>query len=128
VSREPVRVVFDTSVLVAAARSRSGASFALVSGGCNSRVVFEIHRRAVHAMSEVTIKISEALRKTIEKVAAQEGYSLEQFVASAAGEKMAALRTVEYLRQEAAAGSRADFERFLATVPARPVPDTDVVD
>jgi len=43
----------------------------------------------------------------------------------AAAEKMAALRTLDYLRSEAAHGRREDFDRFLAAVPdAKPI-DTD---
>jgi hypothetical protein len=42
-------------------------------------------------------------------------------VAAAAGEKLAAmLEGAEYLRREAALGSRADFERVLAKVPNVP--------
>ena len=40
-------------------------------------------------------------------------------LAVAAGEKMASLLTLDHLRQEAAAGRRDDFERFLAAVPDR---------
>jgi hypothetical protein len=52
-------------------------------------------------------------------------YTVDQFLASAAAEKIAAIRTVEYLRSEAAKGRREDFERVLASVPRAPVPDTD---
>jgi hypothetical protein len=68
------------------------------------------------------------LKRSIEALAAREGYTLEQFLASAAGEKLAVLLTTDYLRQEAAAGRREDFERYLAAVPEAPVPDTDRVD
>lgn len=68
------------------------------------------------------------MKRSIEALAAREGYTLEQFLASAAGEKLAVLLTTDYLRQEAAAGRREDFERYLAAVPEAPVPDTDRVD
>lgn len=68
-------------------------------------------------MSTLTIRISESLRRSIEALAKEEGYSIDQFLASAAAEKMAALRTLEYLRREAAGGRREDFDRFLAAVP-----------
>ena len=55
-------------------------------------------------------------RKTVEAVAAKEGYSVSQFLASAAGEKLAVVLTREYLRREAAGGRRADFEKSPAAV------------
>jgi len=68
-------------------------------------------------MSTVTIQLPESLKKHIEAVAAKEGYSVSQFLASAAGEKLAAMLTMDYLRREAEAGRREDFERYLASVP-----------
>ena len=79
-------------------------------------------------MSSVTVEIPDSLKRSIEALAAREGYTLEQFLASAAGEKLAVVLTTDYLRQEAAAGRREDFERYLAAVPEAPVPDTDRVD
>ncbi len=79
-------------------------------------------------MSSVTVEIPDSLKRSIEALAAREGYTLEQFLASAAGEKLAVVLTTDYLRQEAAAGRREDFERYLAAVPDRPVSETDRVD
>lgn len=76
-------------------------------------------------MSKLTVQLPDSLRRSIESLAAQEGYSVEQFLASAAAEKMAALRTLEYLRREAGSGRREDFERFLAAVPAREPLESD---
>jgi hypothetical protein len=50
-------------------------------------------------------------------LAVQEGYSLSQFLATAAGEKLAVVLTTAYLKREAAAGRREDFDRYLAAVP-----------
>jgi hypothetical protein len=58
-------------------------------------------------------------------LADDESYSIDQFLASAAAEKMAALRTLAYLRNEAAAGRREDFDRFLAAVPDAEPAETD---
>jgi len=71
-------------------------------------------------MSTLTIELPESLKQTIEALAAKEGYSVSQFLASAAGEKLAVVQTMNYLRNEAAAGRREDFEKYLATVPAAP--------
>jgi hypothetical protein len=68
-------------------------------------------------MSTLTIQLPESLRKTIEALAAREGYSVSQFLASAAGEKLAVVLTMDYLRREAAAGRREDFERYMSAVP-----------
>jgi predicted transcriptional regulator len=68
-------------------------------------------------MSELTIQLPDGLKKSIEALAAKEGYTVSQFLASAAGEKLAVVMTMDYLRREAAAGRRADFERYLAAVP-----------
>jgi predicted transcriptional regulator len=52
-------------------------------------------------MSTVTIELPESLKNKIEALATKEGYS-------------------DYLRREAAAGRRTDFERYLASVPNVP--------
>ena len=76
-------------------------------------------------MSKLIVELPESLQRSIEALVKKEGYSIDQFLASAAAEKMAALRTLDYLRQEAAAGRREDFERFLATVPERAPIESD---
>ena len=68
-------------------------------------------------MSTVTVEIPESLKRSIEALAVQEGYSLSQFLATAAGEKLAVVLTTAYLKREAAAGRREDFDRYLAAVP-----------
>jgi len=40
-------------------------------------------------MSTVTIELPDSLKQSIEELAAKEGYSVSQFLASAAGEKLA---------------------------------------
>jgi hypothetical protein len=54
--------------------------------------------------------IARIAEKTIEELAAREGFSVSQFLASAAGEKLAVVMTIDYLRREAAAGRREDFQ------------------
>lgn len=79
-------------------------------------------------MSTLTIQLPESLKKNIEALAAKEGYSVSQFLASAAGEKLAVVLTLDYLRREAAAGRREDFDKYLATVPDVAPPDHDRLD
>lgn len=68
-------------------------------------------------MSTLTVELPESLKANIEALAAKEGYTVSQFLASAAGEKVAAMMTMDYLRREAAAGRREDFEKYLLAVP-----------
>lgn len=63
------------------------------------------------------MELPDSLKRSIEALAAAEGYSVSQFMASAAGEKLAVVLTMDYLRREATAGNRADFEKYLAAVP-----------
>ena len=71
-------------------------------------------------MSTLTVQLPESVKKTIEDLAAQGGYSVSQFLASAASEKLAVMLPMDYLRREAAAGRREDFEKYLAAVPDAP--------
>ena len=76
-------------------------------------------------MNTLTVELPESLRRRIEALAAQEGYSVGQFLASAAGEKLAVVLTMDYLRREAGAGRREDFEKYLAAVPSVPTAEND---
>ena len=76
-------------------------------------------------MSNLTFQIPESLYRSIQALAKREGYSIDQFLASAAAEKLAALRTLDYLRREAAGSRREDFDRFLAAVPDGDPIETD---
>ena len=71
-------------------------------------------------MSTITIEIPESLKNGIERVAQTEGFSVEQFLAMAAGEKLAVMTSLDYLRQEASLGSRTDWDAYLAAVPDVP--------
>lgn len=76
-------------------------------------------------MNALTVQFPESLHRSIKALAEQEGYSIDQFLASAAAEKMAALMTLDYLRREAAQGRHEDFNRFLAAVPHREPEESD---
>lgn len=51
------------------------------------------------------------------ELAARDGVSVNQFIASAAAEKMASVMTLDYLRAEAALGRRSDFLSALDSAP-----------
>ena len=80
-------------------------------------------------MSALTIQLPDSLHGKLREFAEAEGTSVEQLVAAAAGEKLAAmLEGAEYLRREAALGSRVDFEKVLAKVPQVPPEPFDALD
>jgi len=79
-------------------------------------------------MTTLTVRLPESLHKEIKQLAKAEGVSINQFLTLAAAEKISALRTVDYLREEAAKGSREDFEAFLAAVPAADPIEEDRLD
>jgi predicted transcriptional regulator len=79
-------------------------------------------------MNSLTIELPESLKKRIEALAAAEGYTVSQFLASAAGEKLAVVLTMDYLRREANAGRSADFEKYLSAVPDVAPPENDRLD
>lgn len=68
-------------------------------------------------MTALTIRLPNSVHESIKQLARKDGISVNQFIASAAAEKMAAFQTLDYLRREAALGKREDFEQFLAQVP-----------
>ena len=68
-------------------------------------------------MSALTVRLPNSVHESIKALAKRDGISVNQFIASAASEKMAAFLTVEYLRREAASGKRSSFDRLLKLVP-----------
>lgn len=78
-------------------------------------------------MNALSVELPESLYRKVVELARNDGISVEQFIATATAEKMSALLTEDYLRKEAALGSRADFERVLRKVPdAPPEPDDEL--
>jgi hypothetical protein len=68
-------------------------------------------------MSALTVRLPNSIHNKIRELAKQDGISINQFLASAAAEKVSSILTVDYLEREAALGSRQDFERILKMVP-----------
>ncbi len=71
-------------------------------------------------MSTVTIQMPDSLARQLRDVAAREGVTVDQLLASAAAEKLSALLTVEHLRERARQAKREDFVAFLAASPDAP--------
>ncbi len=68
-------------------------------------------------MTALTIRLPDSVHLKIKELAARDGVSVNQFIASAAAEKMASVMTLDYLRTEAAQGRREDFLTVLNQAP-----------
>jgi HicB family len=68
-------------------------------------------------MSTLSVRLPESLHRQIRLLAKREGISINQFISTAAAEKMAALTTLDYLEARAKRGSREKFEAALAKLP-----------
>jgi len=71
-------------------------------------------------MGILSIELPDSLQKSIEALASKQGYTPNQFLATAATEKLEAMTGIEFLRKEAELGSWEGFERYLAAVPDVP--------
>jgi predicted transcriptional regulator len=71
-------------------------------------------------MSTLSLRLPESLHKRLAELATREGISINQLIASAVAEKMAALETEELLGARGARGSRRGFLAALAKVPDAP--------
>jgi len=67
-------------------------------------------------MSTTNIELPDSLLRHARELAEKEGIALEQFIASALAEKMAAWKTVDYLQERAARGDREKFKAAMDKV------------
>lgn len=68
-------------------------------------------------MSTLSLRLPNSLHRQLKEISGREGVSINQFVASAAGEKVAAILTADYLQERAALGKRSAFDAVLRRVP-----------
>jgi len=68
-------------------------------------------------MSTLSLRIPKSLHEQIRQLAKREGISINQFIASAAAEKMSALLTEQYIEARAKRASLKKFQRVLKKVP-----------
>lgn len=71
-------------------------------------------------MTALTVRLPNSVHAKIRELAARDEISVNQFIASAAAEKLASMLTLDYLRHEAEQGRRQDFEHYLNAVPDVP--------
>ena len=74
-------------------------------------------------MSTLSLRIPNSLHEQIRQLAKREGISINQFVASAAAEKMVALLTEEFIEARSKRASLKKFEKVLKKIPGMDVPD-----
>ena len=68
-------------------------------------------------MSTLSLRLPNSLHNQIRVLAKRDGVSINQLIASAVAEKVAALLTEEYLDERANRASRARYDAALARVP-----------
>ena len=71
-------------------------------------------------MTTLTIQLPDSIRAQVEELTRRDGITADQFLATAAAEKVSARRTVDFLKAEAAQGRVEDWDFALSRVPARP--------
>jgi predicted transcriptional regulator len=71
-------------------------------------------------MTALTVRLPNSVHQKVRELALRDEISVNQFIAAAVSEKMASVMTLDYLKQEAAKGSRSDFDRFMNLVPNAP--------
>jgi predicted DNA-binding ribbon-helix-helix protein len=76
-------------------------------------------------MTALTIRLPNSVHQKIKELAARDDVSVNQFIASAASEKMASVLTLDFLKSEAVKGKRSDFEHYLSMVPDTPAQTGD---
>lgn len=64
--------------------------------------------------SNYALRLPKSLKTGIEKAAKADGVSFNQFMVSAAAEKLSALQTAEYFTARAARGSLSRFDEIMA--------------
>jgi hypothetical protein len=67
-------------------------------------------------MSTLSLRLPTSLHKKLGELAQRDGVSINQLINSAVAEKMAALMTVEYIKERVKRGSRKKFEAVLSKV------------
>lgn len=63
--------------------------------------------------STFPLRLPVSLKSAVEKLAAQDGVSMNQFVAMAVAEKVSVLKTVEFFAERKAKADRGAFRRIL---------------
>jgi hypothetical protein len=76
-------------------------------------------------MTALTVRLPNSVHQKVKELALRDEISVNQFIAAAVSEKMASVMTLDYLKLEAAKGSRSDFDRFMNLIPNAPTVASD---
>lgn len=76
-------------------------------------------------MSTISVRLPDSLHQMAKTIAADDHISMNQFIASAVAEKVAALATETYLKQRAERASADKFRAALAAVPDQEAEEFD---
>lgn len=76
-------------------------------------------------MTALTVRLPNSVHQKIKELAERDDISVNQFIASAAAEKMASVLTLDYLRAEASKGTRSDYTHYMSKVPDACVQEDD---
>jgi len=68
-------------------------------------------------MSTLSLRLPDSLHRHLKELASRDGISINQFIATAVAEKMAALMTADYLQTRAQRGERTKYDAALSQVP-----------
>lgn len=71
-------------------------------------------------MSSITIKVPDFLRHRVERLAAHDGLTIDQFFATASYGKIAVMEAVDYIGQRAARADDDVFFKAVTHIPAAP--------
>ena len=76
-------------------------------------------------MSALSIRLPDSTHQRVKAWAQKDNVSINQFIATAVSEKLAALSTLDYLQERAEQGSREKFLAALSRVPDAPAAPKD---
>lgn len=79
-------------------------------------------------MSTLSLRLPDSLHKKLKELAKRDHVSVNQMIASAVGENVAALMTVDYLEERGMRGSRKAFKAILKKAADRPPVPGDELD
>jgi hypothetical protein len=77
--------------------------------------------------SNYALRLPASLKKEVEKVAASDGTTLNQFIVSAVAEKLSALKTADYFASRAACADSVRFEKLMARTGGEPPSEGDEI-
>ena len=72
-------------------------------------------------MSTITIQIPDSLHRHVERLAAEDRITVDQFFATAASEKLSVIEAVDYIAARAARANDTDFLKAVSQIPNAPV-------